>query len=166
MSTLRRPTVLTIALALAAGLGVGNTASAEIVVHAEASHANHRTVEGPGGGTDNFSFGLLAGGGGLQNGFAGIAYFKLPEVLTSAHLTEADLQFTLSNLGDNVLGNLDIYGLGYVQGTPSTVVPSSWYFDQADDTRTGNDLGTNIGTNTVTKIADNALLGGTTNANP
>ena len=166
MSTFLRPIVWSVVFAVAVSLCCAGSAPAEIVVHAEASHANHRTVEGPGGGTQNFSFGLLAGGGGGQNGFAGIAYFKLPDVLTADSLTDADLQFTLSLLGNSVLGNLDIYGLGYVTGTPSTSVPSSWYFDDANDTRTGNDLGTNIGTNTVTKIADNALLGGTSNPSP
>ncbi|QNN21958.1 PEP-CTERM sorting domain-containing protein [Planctomycetales bacterium ZRK34] len=166
MSTFLRPIVWSGVIAVAVSLCCAGSAPAEIVVHTEASHANHRTVEGPGGGTQNFSFGLLAGGGGGQNGFAGIAYFKLPDVLTADSLTDADLQFTLSALGNSVLGNLDIYGLGYVTGTPSTSVPSSWYFDDANDTRTGNDLGTNIGTNTVTKIADNALLGGTSNPSP
>lgn len=164
MSKQQRTAVLSVLVMSMIALGTAGSALADVVVYAQASHANHRTVEGPGGGTQNFSFGLLAGGGGGQHGFAGIAYFKLPDVLTSADLTDADLQFTLSGLGDSVLGNLDIYGLGYVQGTPSTTVPGSWYFDQADDTRTGNDLGTHIGTNQVTKIADNALLAATTNA--
>lgn len=147
-------------------LWCASSAWADVVVYPQASHPNHRTVEGPGGSTQNFSFGLLAGGGGGQNGFAGIAYFELPEVLTADNLAEAHLQFTHSALGNNVLGNLDIWGLGYVAGAPSTTVPGSWYFDQDNDTRTGNDLGTNIGTAAVTKIADNKLPASSTLTTP
>ncbi|MBI1370062.1 MAG: hypothetical protein GC162_15590 [Planctomycetes bacterium] len=165
---LRRVGFLGVAMAMAVVIAMASApaAWAEVIVYNQAAHANSRTIEGPGGGTQNFSFGLLAGGGGGQNGFAGIAYFQLPDVLTASNVQSADLQFTLSALGNNVLGNLDIYGLGFLHGTPSTTVPSSWYFDGANDTRTGTVLGTNIGANQVTKIADNALPGGATNASP
>ena len=154
MRHLLRNTVLP---AVVLALLYANSAWAEVVVHQQASHPNHRTVQGPGAGTSNFSFGLLAGGGGGQYGFAGIAYFELPEVLTTGNLDDAHLQFTHSGAGNNVLGNLDIWGLGYVTGTPSTSVPGSWYYDEDNDTRTGDDLETNIGTAPVTRIANDKL---------
>ncbi len=120
------------------------------------SHPNNRTVYGDGTLHNYTDFFIGSGGGNL--GFAGLAYFELPELRENNKLTDANLEFWLTGGASTVAGNVDVWGLGYSSGIPPTTPPpANWYFDEETDTRTGNDLGTNIGTATVTKIANNFI---------
>lgn len=127
---------------------------AEATVAVVDSHANNRTVYGNGGLYDYA--GLFLGGGGGGAGFAGLAYFELPELGPTNRISFAQLDVTLES-GSSVAGNIDVWGLGYVQGAPPLSLPANWYYDGPNDTRTGNDLQTNIGGTPVSKLAEDLI---------
>jgi hypothetical protein len=103
---------------------------------------------------------LLAGGGGSGH-FTGIMYFQLPAVGMNQFIAGADLKLTVTADQNTTAANrADVYGLGYITTTPATTIPNAWFYQGANDTRSGNTLVTNIGSNPVTKIADDFLLGG------
>lgn len=120
----------------------------------DASLRNHNSALSVYGLTDN---GLLVGSGGASGDLAaynGALLFELPE----RGARSANLEFTLTSGSATTSGtNVDLWGLGYLTGTPA--VDSAWFIAADLDTRTGNDLGTNIGSTAVTKIQDNILLG-------
>lgn len=103
---------------------------------------------------------ILAGGGGSGH-FSGIFYFQLPAIPSGEKLFTSNLGLTVNNDFDSQVGQaIDVYGLGYLTGTPSTTLPNSWFYLGANDTRTGTVLGTNI-TDPITKISNDFVLGGT-----
>ncbi len=120
----------------------------------DASLRNHNSALSVYGLTDT---GLLVGSGGGASDLAaynGTLLFELPE----RGAQSANLEFTLTTSGATTSGiNVDLWGLGYLTGTPA--VDPAWFITTDLDTRTGDDLGTNIGSTAVTKIQDNILLG-------
>lgn len=88
---------------------------------------------------------------------SGIVFFELPTLALNQTVLDANLRLTLSRADNLSAGeNADLYGLGYVTSLPpADHINPSWYFTGSNDTRTGNDLGTNIGGNSILKITDN-----------
>jgi hypothetical protein len=102
----------------------------------------------------------LVGHQGTTNGteqVSSIYLFELPDFSSSAEIYNAALFFTHNNNSGSFStnpANADVWGLGYV---PSTPISTTWHFSGDSDTRTGNDLGTGVGTNPVVKIVENIL---------
>lgn len=104
---------------------------------------------------------ILAGGGGSGQ-FTGIYYFPLPAIPSESFLATSNLGLTiLSDTTASTALPIDLYGLGYITGTPPTAINNTWHYVGTNDTRTGTTLGTNIGANPITKIANDFLIGGT-----
>jgi len=86
-----------------------------------------------------------------------IYLFELPDISSSADIFNSALLFSHNNNSGSFQSNpanADVWGLGYVA---STAIPTTWHFSGNTDTRTGNDLGTGIGTNPVVKVAESIL---------
>ncbi len=98
-------------------------------------------------------------GAATGGNYNGIAIFELPD-LQGQSLTSAALKLTVTQEGTLPGANIDIWGLGYLTGTP--VIKGSWLLITDTETRDGNTLGTNIGTDLPTKIVDNFVTANTT----
>lgn len=88
---------------------------------------------------------------------SGILLFELPDLGGSSNVNDAALQFSFLNRSGSFStnpANVDIWGLGFVA---TTAIDTNWHLLGDTDTRTGNNLGTGIGTNPVIKISDNFL---------
>lgn len=98
---------------------------------------------------------LIVGSAAGPANYGGIAFFPLP----ARSFSTASLALTVVVGGVLSNANVDVWGLGYVTGTPA--LNGNWFLNADTDTRTGAALGTGIGTNTPVKIADNIVTQGT-----
>ena len=120
------------------------------------------TLNGVGNSTFEIATGRLLAGGGGSGHFVGVMYFQLPAIGMNEFLADANLRLTVTaDLNTTAANRADVYGLGYLTTTPPAAIPTNWFSQSANDTRTGAMLGTNIGSTPITKIADDFLLGGT-----
>lgn len=84
-----------------------------------------------------------------------IYIFELPNLASNESIASANLRFIYTELKGDPEFSADLYGLGWVSSPP--VMNPVWYSDAAIDTRTGDDLDTNIGLNQITKIQDDIM---------
>ena len=84
--------------------------------------------------------------------------FALPEIGSSELISAASLSFNYIALDgwSPVTFNSDLYGLGWT-GSPASFDPDWFWGNSSDDIRTGNDLGTNIGTSPIWKLQDDIM---------
>jgi len=101
---------------------------------------------------------LIVGGTDNAN-YAGIAIFELPDLGVGGSISAATLTFTVTTGGTMPNANVDIYGLGYLSSTPS--LQGVWQLASDTETRNGNTLGTNLGTDLPVKLVNNAVTAGT-----
>lgn len=84
-----------------------------------------------------------------------IFFFSLSEIAT---LPIANVSFSVSLFQKQALDvgqHADLYALGFVGALPAIDnLPSSWYFSGENDLRSGIDLGTNIGSQSIVKVAE------------
>lgn len=132
-----------------------------ITSHTNDASAQDTNTNGVGDATFELTSNRLLAGGGGSGHFAGIMYFQLPAIGLNQVLSDANLRVTVTADQSTTAANrADIYGIGYITTSPAATIPNAWFYQSANDTRTGNTLGTNIGVNPVTKLADDFLLGG------
>jgi len=125
---------------------------------ASASEIGSDAADGSVYGTGAFPAQVLITGGSSGNvDYSGIVFFQLPDRSADPFDT-ARLEFSVLSYRNALAANVDIWGLGYVTGTPA--LASGWVLTSDTETRNGNDLGTNIGTALPTKIVDDFVVPG------
>ncbi|MBN1558401.1 MAG: hypothetical protein JW951_09675, partial [Lentisphaerae bacterium] len=92
---------------------------------------------------------------GVSGTTAGFFLFEIPKHVDPASITNASLMIRGLRDNDPQFG-LDLDGLGYVAGAAEQPEGENWFYDDTigsgTDTRTGDDLGTNIGSNQVSLV--------------
>lgn len=90
-----------------------------------------------------------------------VYFFELPALAPGETISSASFSFDFTFRKDNGVGgpprhSVDLYGLGWLPDPPA--LDATWFWaSAADDVRTGDQLGTNIGAQPVVKIQDNIL---------
>lgn len=110
-------------------------------------------------GSGAFSAQDLIVGGATGANYCGIAIFELPD-LDGVAIDSAVLTLTAVTTGTMPSANADVWGLGYLTGTPA--MSASWLLISDTETRDGDTLGTNLGADLPAKIVDNLVPAGTT----
>lgn len=85
-----------------------------------------------------------------------VYFFMLPTLLPGEVIDTADLAVNLVDIARSPNYNADLYGLGWVVEPPK--VQGNWFFAGTLDTRTGNTLGTHLGTDPVQRLQDNIMV--------
>jgi len=85
-----------------------------------------------------------------------VYFFKLPTLSPGESIGTADLAMNLFEVTNSPNYSADLYGLGWVVEPPK--VQASWFFAGPLDTRTGNTLGTHLGTDSIWRLQDNIMV--------
>ena len=139
---------------LAIGLATAPASATSLAIDATATGE----VDEPGTFSEGGPVVRVGRGGDSPNRQSSVIFqFELPAIGSSDLISAASLSFNYIALdGSPITFSSDLYGLGWT-GSPASFDPDWFWGNSSDDIRTGNDLGTNIGTSPIWKLQDDIM---------